>query len=69
MVLSVCAYVETRDQAVVVDPLRVDDIRTGGGVDRDEILLRAISDEEPRRRCRGGKLANDIALIVIAESG
>lgn len=47
MDLSVQTDVKAHDEAVVVDALRVDDVRTRGGVDCDETLTRVIGEEEP----------------------
>ena len=69
MDLAIVAEIEAHHQAVVIDPLSVDDVRrnTRGLVDRSETIARAARKYEAGSIGSGGKLADDVALVVDAE--
>jgi len=67
--LAIIAEIEAHHQAVIIYPLSVDDVRcdTRGLIDRRESGTRVTRKYETGSIVCGGKLADDIALVVDAE--
>lgn len=68
--LAIIAEIEAHHQAVIIDPLSVDNVRgnTSGLIDRRKSGARAARKYETASIGSGGKLADDVALVIDAEA-